>query len=220
MKTLTRDLILETRRGKSLPRVLINDRMRRMPEITGRILDLASGNRRPSYFRFLPVSQKAKITSVDISTERQPDIIADLEQKFPFGDSEFDYVFCFNLLEHIFDHCHVISEAARVLKPGGRLLGTVPFLGSVHADPDDYFRYTKSTLSRLFLAAGFSRVKIEALGYGPFCVGYYMVAFLLPGIIRPLFLSLAIGLDKIVRWLRPKHGPQKYVLMYYFTCQK
>lgn len=220
MKKITKDLIFETIKGKSLPRVLINNRMRLTDKITGRVLDLASGNLRPSYFRFLPVNNQAKIVSVDISDERQPDIIANLEESFPFGDNEFDNAFCFNLLEHIFDHQHVANETARVLKPAGRLIGTVPFLGSVHADPDDYFRYTKSTLVKIFQKAGFSKIKVEALGYGPFCVGYYMSAFLLPKIVRPFFLFPAIWLDKLITLLNKKHGREKYVLMYYFQCQK
>ena len=220
MKKLFWDLIKETIRGKSLPRILINNRMRAAEIFSGEILDLASGNLRPSYHRFLKIDPKAKITSVDISDERQPDILADLEKQFPFADEKFNNIFCFNLLEHIFDYRHVISESFRVLRKGGRFTGTIPFLGSVHADPDDYFRYTRSTLERVFREIGFSGVKVEALGYGPFSVGYYMTAFLLPRILRPFWLFSSIGFDKIVTFLRKKHGREKYVLMYYFECRK
>lgn len=215
-----KDLIKETLRGKSLPRILINNRMEKTEPIKGRILDLASGTKRPSYYRFLNADKKSEITSVDISDERKPDIKADLEKPFPFQNKEFDYVFCFNLLEHIFNYRNLISESCRVLKENGELIGTVPFLGSVHGDPDDYFRYTKSTLEKLFQEAGFSEIKIEALGYGPFAVGYYMAEFLLPKFIRPIFVFPAILLDKIIFKLNKRHGKDKYVLMYYFECKK
>lgn len=215
-----KDLIKETLRGKSLPRILTNNRMRKTEKIGGKILDLAAGKDKPSYYRFLEVDKDAKIISVDISDKKKPDIKADLEKPFPFKNDEFDNIFCFNLLEHIFNYRNVISESYRVLKNNGRLIGTVPFLGSVHNDPDDYFRYTKSTLKKLFKEAGFQDIKIDALGYGPFAVNYYMITFLFPKLIRIPLLFLVIFLDKIIVKLNRIHGKEKYVLMYYFECKK
>ena len=221
MTSLFKDIIKETlRRGKSLPRILINNRMRKTSKIGGKILDLAAGINKPSYYRFLQVDKNAKIISVDISEAKKPHIKADLEKPFPFKDREFDNIFCFNLLEHIFNYRNVINESFRVLKNNGRIIGTVPFLGSVHGDPDDYFRYTKSTLNRLFQGAGFKEINIEPLGYGPFCINYYMIAFLFPKLIRIPLIFIAIFLDKIIAKLNKKHNKEKYVLMYYFECVK
>jgi SAM-dependent methyltransferase len=220
MKGIIKDIFKETLRGKSLPRILINARMRKTEEINGRILDLASGTIRPSYYRFLRIDKSSQIVSVDISDERKPDIKADLEKPFPFKEEEFDYVFCFNLLEHIFNYRNVINESFRVLKNNRKLIGTIPFLGSVHGDPDDYFRYTQSTLNKLFNEAGFKKINIEALGYGPFAIGYYMIASAFPKIIRLFLLFSAIFLDKIVVKFKRQHNKEKYVLMYYFECIK
>lgn len=220
MKSLFKDLIKETLKGKSLPRILINNRMKEVKEIKGSVLDLASGKKRPSYYRFLRIDKNAKIVSVDISDERNPDIKADLEKPFPFKDKEFNYVFCFNLLEHIYNYKNVVSESFRVLIDNGEFIGTIPFLGSVHGDPDDYFRYTKSTLERLFKKTGFREIKIDALGYGPFTVSHYMNAFLIPRFLRIFPLFIAIFLDKIIVKLNKKHGKEKYVLMYFFECRK
>ncbi len=220
MSNLFKDLIKETFKGKSLPRILINNRMRETEELKGKILDLASGTKKPSAYRFLKINKDAQIISVDISDERKPDIKADLEKPFPFKNDDFDCVTCFNLLEHIFNYKNVISESFRVLKNNGKFIGTIPFMGSVHGDPDDYFRYTNSTLNRLFKESGFKDIKVEALGYGPFAVNYYLTAFLFPKIIRPIILFSAIILDKIICKLNKRHGKDKYVLMYYFECQK
>lgn len=217
---LFKDLIRETLRGKTLPRILTNNRMRETKKVEGSILDLASGNQRPSYYRFLKISKEAKITSVDISNERRPDILADLEKPFPFKDAEFDNIFCFNMLEHVFNYRNVINESARVIKDDGRMIGTVPFLGSVHGDPDDYFRYTKSTLKRVFKKAGFRGIKIEAIGWGPMSVGYYLSEPFIPKYFKMFFLLPAFILDKIIYKLNKNHGRNKYVLMYYFECTK
>ena len=220
MSNLFKDLIRETFRGKTLPRILTNNRMRKTKEVGGSILDLASGNQRPSYYRFLKIDKEAKITSVDISDERSPDIRADLEKPFPFKDAEFDNIFCFNMLEHVFNYSNVINESARVIKDNGRMVGTVPFLGSVHGDPDDYFRYTKSTLKRVFKKAGFKEIKIEAIGQGPFAVNYYLAEPFISKYLKIFFLFPALFLDKIIYKLNKNHGRSKYVLMYYFECVK
>jgi ubiquinone/menaquinone biosynthesis C-methylase UbiE len=43
------------------------------------------------------------------------------DESLPFGDSEFDVVTCVNVLNHVRDVQLLLSEARRVLRPGGRL---------------------------------------------------------------------------------------------------
>ena len=45
-------------------------------------------------------------------------------------------------------------------------MGCVPFLIPYHADPDDYFRYTHSSLERILRQTGFDNIKITKLGEG------------------------------------------------------
>ena len=49
-------------------------------------------------------------------------------QDMPFPDSDFDVVVVCELIEHLTDEVlgATLAEAARVLKPGGRLIGTTP----------------------------------------------------------------------------------------------
>ncbi len=220
MKNLFKDLIKGTFKGKSILRILMNNRLRRIQELKGEVLDLGSGTVRPSYHEFLKMDRDAKIISVEISDERKPDIKADLEKPFPFKDKEFDYVLCFNLLEHIFNYKNLVGESFRVLKKDGELIGAVPFCVSVHPDPNDYWRYTQATLKKIFKQAGFQKIKIEPLGYGPFSVNYYTIMFLFPRLIRIILLFSAIFLDKIIVKLNKIHGKEKYVLAYYFECKK
>ncbi len=51
----------------------------------------------------------------------------------PFGHGEFDLVWCSEVLEHIPDVGFALAEIRRVLKPGGRLLATVPYHGRFQA---------------------------------------------------------------------------------------
>lgn len=51
---------------------------------------------------------------------------ADVEEPLAFEDDTFDVVVAGELLEHLREPAHVVDEARRVLRPGGRLVGSVP----------------------------------------------------------------------------------------------
>jgi SAM-dependent methyltransferase len=47
-------------------------------------------------------------------------------EKLPYPDSKFDVVFCDNVMEHLDNPVAVLTEVARVLKPGGHFLWKTP----------------------------------------------------------------------------------------------
>ncbi len=54
------------------------------------------------------------------------DLCAADARRLPFADGCFDLVICAEVLEHVRDHDRVLSEIARVLRPGGDLVVSVP----------------------------------------------------------------------------------------------
>jgi SAM-dependent methyltransferase len=60
------------------------------------------------------------------------------------------------MFEHVQRPWKVASEIGRILKPGGVCIITAPFLVPYHADPYDFFRYTKEGLESLFKNEGFT----------------------------------------------------------------
>jgi SAM-dependent methyltransferase len=96
---------------------------------------------------------------------RQADVIASLD-RLPLEDAAFDHVVCTQVLEHVPDPRAVLDELARVLEPGGRLWLTAPFVGELHEEPHDYFRFTSHGLRRLVQDAGMEVLELEPLtGY-------------------------------------------------------
>lgn len=75
--------------------------------------------------------------------------------RFPFADGSFDAVLCNQVLEHVFTPDDFVREIARVLKDGGRLLLTVPFVWDEHEQPRDYGRYSSFGVAALLARHGF-----------------------------------------------------------------
>lgn len=82
-----------------------------------------------------------RIYGVDISTEalkiatnRVPRgvfrFISD-DQRIPFPNNSFDIILALDVLEHLYDTKMAFKELARVLKPNGTLIITVPYNGKV-----------------------------------------------------------------------------------------
>jgi len=78
----------------------------------------------------------------------------------PLPDASFDVVVLTQVLEHVRRPAVVIAEIARVLRPGGRLLATVPFVWELHEEPHDYWRFTPYALAALLEDAGLEAVEI------------------------------------------------------------
>jgi SAM-dependent methyltransferase len=77
----------------------------------------------------------------------------------PFADEVFDAVFIFDVLEHIEDEGRVLGEIRRVLRPGAKLLMTVPafmFLFGLQDEVSEHKRrYRRRPLAELLRRSGF-----------------------------------------------------------------
>lgn len=98
-----------------------------------RILDAGCGNGRYSKFLLRWADDDATVTGFDLSqrmlkrarrrlkSPRVHHVAAELT-RIPFGDDHFDAVVCGYVLEHLPDPRPGLSELARVMRPGGKLL--------------------------------------------------------------------------------------------------
>jgi SAM-dependent methyltransferase len=77
----------------------------------------------------------------------------------PFSDEVFDAVFIFDVLEHIEDDARVLAEIRRVLRPGAKLLLTVPafmfLFGLQDVVSEHKRRYRRTGLADLLRRSGF-----------------------------------------------------------------
>lgn len=116
--------------------------------MTGRVMDVGVYNRRTwvgeGYFTF---------------GEHDEDICGDL-CAIPFEDASIDVALVTEVLEHCVNPFAAVAELHRVVKPGGLLFVTSPFIWSWHGTDDykDYWRFTHQGWELLF--RDFSKVTI------------------------------------------------------------
>lgn len=79
----------------------------------------------------------------------------------PFQDDRFDSIFSSEVFEHIFNLEEILTELHRVLKPGGHMLITLPFVWDEHEIPYDFARYTSFGISHLLKKNGFEVIAVE-----------------------------------------------------------
>ncbi len=81
-------------------------------------------------------------------------------EALPFVDEAFDVVAAFDVVEHCENDALAVSELARVLAPGGRMLLSVPAYQWAWSDHDvragHHRRYTRPELERVVEGAGLS----------------------------------------------------------------
>ena len=110
----------------------------------------------PQVDRYLAFDIEARVDDVDY--------IGDVEDMSVVPSGSVDTLLCSEVLEHVPHPSRAMGEFARVLRPGGALVITVPFLARLHEEPHDYFRYTRHGLRRLLSDAGFEVDEITEIG--------------------------------------------------------
>ncbi len=100
--------------------------------------------------------------------------------RWPESTRDADVVLCTEALEHVLEPRELLAEAHAALRPGGRLLLTVPFAARWHFVPHDYWRFTPSSLKHLLEEAGFRKVVVLARGNELTVACYKAMALLLP----------------------------------------
>jgi SAM-dependent methyltransferase len=120
-----------------------------------KVLDIGSGGQ---WARHIFEKSNIAYTGCDIrdcvSPEKQDFFVTDA--RLPVAENTFDLVISNSVLEHIDTPEIAVSEANRVLKPGGLFYCQTNFLYQEHGNPSDYYRFTLNGLSKLMERNNFS----------------------------------------------------------------
>lgn len=111
---------------------------------------------------FLRANGADSVTHCDLDARLPGSLRCDLG-RVPLADASFDSALCNAVLEHVRCPDEVMAELRRLLKPGGTLVVSVPFLQPYHPHPADYRRYTREGLRELARAHGFEVLHLAPL---------------------------------------------------------
>ena len=95
---------------------------------TQNILDIPAGNGLLAA-RLRECGHRA--VCADINREKPDYVYADLNERLPFADAEFDTCVCMEGIEHVIDPATLISELCRITRPGGRIILSLPNIQNV-----------------------------------------------------------------------------------------
>ena len=160
----------------------------------GSILDIGCGTGQTMTF-LRKIFPKSHLVGVDpaaaavryAKSRGHKEVIRSTAEKLPFPSGSFDVVLFLDVLEHIPHDDQALSEAYRVLKPGGTVIITAPALSFIWSRHDTaqghQRRYTRHAIRSL--AAG-SNFKLDFISYFNFFLSPPIIAVRLASRLKPL----------------------------------
>ncbi len=150
------------------------------------------------------------VINVDFFPFDNVDIVADIAD-LPFADQSIDAVICEFVLEHVPNSAKVVEETKRILRPGGVVYISVPFVASFHSSPNDYYRWSKQGLK--YLLKDFNEID-SGVRCGPTSALIYVLSewlgtvfgFGITNLQQVIFIMLMILLSpiKLIDWFISK----------------
>jgi len=95
----------------------------------------------------------------------------DIHDLSSYEADAYDFVVLDEILEHVAKPWLAVEEVRRILKPGGTLITSSPFMVAVHKVPADYWRFTEDAMR--VLLENYSTVTTRSWG-NPAAVTYVM----------------------------------------------
>lgn len=166
----------------------------RLARLQGRVLDVGAGEApwrgMLGHVDYVGIDVES---ADDFGMRRKADVTYYDGRVIPFTDASFDHVLSVEVLEHVEAPERFVAELARVLRPGGSLVLTVPWSARLHHLPHDHHRFTRFRLQALFVSGGFRDIEIEERGSDVAVVANKLIVMVIA-----LFKSRGIAL--VWRW--------------------
>lgn len=159
-------------------------------------------------------------------------------EALPVADASADAVLSSQVIEHLRNPLQALSEAARILKPGGYFFLSFPFLYPLHALPYDYWRLSEYTVRAELEKLGMDIKTVKITGGFWYILSFYSALYLSAfdrSFLRPLKVIPAItwllrmvflAFHTLEEWLAELAGKDinglrtPWVVNYVFVAQK
>lgn len=154
-------------RGQPIDRFYIDAFMRANADaIRGDVLEIGD----VTYARALGGDRVSQVDVLcPVAGDPETTIVADLTNAPQLPDDAFDCIILPQTLQFIYDHRAAVRTLRRILRPGGTVLASLPFISALSGIDmtrwGEYWRYTSVGAKRLF-ADEFGEENVEARAYG------------------------------------------------------
>ena len=178
-------------------------------------------NKNKTFSNFFLGNANFHYTNVKSSKENNI-FYSDLTKKLKISDNKYKNILIFNVLEHIPEFNLAFSETYRILRKGGILIGSVPFLYQIHPAPNDYFRYTKDSLKYNLKKNKFKQIEVISLGFGPFTASYTLIHSYLKFLpfFSQIILIMTFILDSFIQIFVKTKLSEIFPIGYFFIAKK
>lgn len=131
------------------------------PQLQGKMLDFGCGSK-----PYRSLFQVDDYTGLDYENPGHPHLNEQIDvfydgKHIPFPGETFDSVLATEVFEHVFLLDETLQEINRVMKPGGKILLSTPFVFVEHEAPHDFARYTAFGMGALLERNGFTVLSLE-----------------------------------------------------------
>lgn len=139
-----------------------------VPNNAGPVLEVGSKDY-GSTSSFRDFYHDCEYVGIDMQEGKGVDAVVDLvEGTGSLAQSYFDLVICCSVLEHVRKPWVFAEHLTQLVKPGGRIYMSVPWVWRYHAYPDDYFRFSWRGIEELFPRMEWSCVEYSTNVEGEF----------------------------------------------------
>ncbi|RLF06711.1 MAG: hypothetical protein DRJ64_04180 [Thermoprotei archaeon] len=126
--------------------------------LAGRVLDVGCGDKPYRHWFSKNVSQ---YIGLDVVDGPEVDMVVEPMGHWEISGQAFDVVIATQVLEHVENLNHTLSEITRVLRPGGTVILSFPFLYNEHGAPYDFRRFTRHSVENLLSGYDVQSVAIQ-----------------------------------------------------------
>ena len=138
-----------------------SDLFKSLKYFRGHILDIGGGHERGSFQKEF---RNSDWIIADIDEKFKPDVVCNVEN-LPFKDREFDCIKATELFGYVEKPEEGLRECNRVLRKGGYLILSMPYISPFDNSQHDSQRFTEYKLRKILAENDFKITKLEYQGY-------------------------------------------------------
>jgi SAM-dependent methyltransferase len=139
-----------------------------VPKAEGPVLEIGS-KEYGSTSSFRDFYEGHEYIGLDMSEGEGVDVVVDLTKSIePLRENYFGLGICCSVLEHVEKPWLFAANLTRLIRPGGLLYMSVPWVWRYHAYPDDYFRFSHRGVISLFEEFSWSNAYYSSTTAGEF----------------------------------------------------